>query len=199
MFATMTGVAKVEVAAAGAAGILVTILVLLVASPSFPYFLQQFRFLFSWNPSLPKTKKRWKNSLLGNHKLKSTLVFTKMCRIIPNTFMSNFSKMCDHWKAQKKTWRSKFAFLRNLLFTKTLKARKPLLRERSNYHQRLPNGFLHVYLSKNLKKRKVSQQETRGFLHKVYIFMVKLNQLRLSTSFYALLFKWELVTMVPYV
>ena len=47
MFATMTGVAKVEVAAAGAAGILVTILVLLVASPSFTCFLQQFRILFS--------------------------------------------------------------------------------------------------------------------------------------------------------
>ena len=41
------------------------------------------------------------------------------------------------------------------------------------------------------------QLETRRFLLKVYILMVNLNQLRSATSFYAFLFKQEIVKMVP--
>ena len=50
MFAMMTMVA----------GKLATILVLLVASPPFTCFLQQFWFILSWNPPFSKTKKNEK-------------------------------------------------------------------------------------------------------------------------------------------
>ena len=50
MFAMMTVVA----------GLLATILVLLVASPPFTCFLQQLVFILSWNPPFSKTKKNEK-------------------------------------------------------------------------------------------------------------------------------------------
>ena len=91
-----------------------------------------------------KLKKGWKNSLIKYHWPKSILLFTKMCRIIPNTSMSNFRKMPDQRKAQKKTWKCKFALVKNYLFTKMLIAPKPLIWEHSNHRQKLRNGFLHV-------------------------------------------------------
>ena len=106
MLAVMTVAVKVDVAAAVAAaaavGMLATILVLLVASLPFTCLLQQLEPTLSWNSSFSKRKKRQKNSPLGNRQLKSALVFTKMFRIITNTPKSNFSKMRDHRKAQKK-------------------------------------------------------------------------------------------------
>ena len=162
MLAVMTVAAKVEVAAA--AGMLATILVLLVASSPFTCILKQIQPTLSRNSSFLKPKTRQKNSLLGNHLLKSVLVFTKMFRIIINTLRSNFSKMHNHRKAHtkkkqirvfekspftkkhKKTRKCKFAFMKSYLFTKTLIAQKPLIRERSNHRQKFQNGFLHVEL-----------------------------------------------------
>ena len=104
MLAVMTVAVKVDVAAAAAAaaavGMLATILVLLVASLPFTCLLQQLEPTLSWNSSFSKRKKRQKNSPLGNRRLKSALVFTKMFKIITSTPRSNFSKMRDHRKAQ---------------------------------------------------------------------------------------------------
>ena len=148
MLAVMTVAVKVDVAAAAAAaaavGMLATILVLLVASLPFTCLLQQLEPTLSWNSSFSKRKKRQKNSPLGNRRLKSALVFTKMFRIITNTPRSNFSKMRDHRKAQKKTWKCKFALVKNYLFTKMFIARKTLIWECSNHHQRLQNVFLYI-------------------------------------------------------
>ena len=46
-------------------------------------------------------------------------------------------------KKHKKTRKCKFAFMKSYLFTKTLIAQKPLIREHSNHRQKLQNVFLH--------------------------------------------------------